>query len=336
VHPRLTRDLPPIGGAYKVTPEDFCVEEIPAYAPSGAGEHTFLQIEKRGLSTHEAVARLARALGADPREGGTAGLKDKQSLARQWISLPRVDPAAALAISVEGVRVIAAERHAHKLRTGHLRGNRFTVKLRGVGPDARERAQAILDRLVAVGLPNYYGEQRFGRGGDNAERARAMLRGAWSSRDRSERRLLLSALQSELFNGVLASRIGSGTHRRALAGDVMQKVESGGIFVCEDPAVDQPRIDRWEIVPTGPMFGPKMRAPAGEPAELEETILREAELSIEDFARAGKLAEGTRRALAVRLGDVAPVTTAPDDSLIFTFSLPSGSYATVLLAEIIG
>jgi tRNA pseudouridine13 synthase len=336
VYPRLTSDLPPVGGAYKVTPEDFCVEEIPAYAPAGVGEHTFLQIEKRGLSTHEAVARLARALGADPREAGTAGLKDKQALARQWISLARVDPAAALEVSVEGVRVIAAERHGNKLRTGHLRGNRFTVKLRGVGEGAHERAQAILDRLVEFGLPNYYGEQRFGRAGDNAERARALLRGQLRVHDRSERRLLLSALQSELFNRVLARRIGASTHRRALAGDVLQKVESGGIFVCEDPAVDQPRIDRWEIVPTGPMFGPKMRAPTGEPAELEATILREAELSIEDFARGGKLAEGTRRALAVRIGDVAPVTAAEDDSLIFTFSLPSGSYATVLLAEIIG
>jgi len=336
VQPRLTSNLPPVGGAYKVTPEDFCVEEIPAYAPSGVGEHTFLQIEKRGLSTHEAVARLARALGADPREAGTAGLKDKQALARQWISLLRVDPAAARAISVEGVRVIAAERHGHKLRTGHLRGNRFTVTLRGVGEGARERAQAILDRLVEFGLPNYYGEQRFGRAGDNAERARGLLRGDVRVHDRSERRLLLSALQSELFNRVLARRLGPGTHRQALAGDVMQKLESGGIFVCEDPTVDQPRIDRWEIVPTGPMFGPKMRAPAGEPAELEADVLREAELSIADFARAGKLAEGTRRALAVRLSDVAPVTAGADDSLIFTFSLPSGSYATVLLAEIIG
>jgi tRNA pseudouridine13 synthase len=247
-----------------------------------------------------------------------------------------VDPAAALAVAVEGVRVLAAKRHAHKLRTGHLRGNRFTVTVRGAGPEALARAQAILDRLATVGLPNYYGEQRFGRAGDNAERARAMLRGKLQVRDRSERRLLCSALQSELFNRVLARRIEAGTHRRALAGDVMQKVESGGIFVCEDPAVDQPRIDNWEIVPTGPMFGPKMRAPGGEPAALEQAVLAEAELSIEDFARAGKLAEGTRRALAVRLSDVAPVTAAPDQSLIFTFSLPSGSYATVLLGEIIG
>ena len=336
MHARLTNELPATGGAFKVTPEDFCVEEIPVYVPTGVGEHTFLWIEKRGLSTHEAVQRLARALGVDAREAGTAGLKDKQALARQWISLPRVEPSAALAVSVEGVKVLSAQRHAHKLRTGHLRGNRFTVAIRGAGEGGEARAQAILDRLVEIGLPNYYGEQRFGRAGDNPERARAMLRGEARVHDRSERRLLLSALQSDLFNRVLARRIAAGTHRRALAGDVMQKVESGGIFVCEDPAVDQPRIDGWEIVPTGPMFGPKMRAPAGEPAALEAEVLREAGMTIEDFAKAGKLAEGTRRALAVRLADVAPVTTREDGALIFTFSLPSGSYATVLLAEIIG
>lgn len=336
MHARLTSDLPPVGGAFKVTPEDFCVEEIPVYAPSGVGEHTFLWIEKRGLSTHEAVGRLARALGADARDAGTAGLKDKQALARQWVSLARVDPAAALAVSVEGVRVLEAKRHAHKLRTGHLRGNRFTIAIRGAAEGGAARAQAILDRLTEIGLPNYYGEQRFGRGGDNAERARALLRGELRVHDRSERRLLLSALQSELFNRVLAQRIAAGTHRRALAGDVMQKVESGGIFVCEDPATDQPRIDSWEIVPTGPMFGPKMRAPAGEPAALEAAVLTEAGLSTGDFARAGKLAEGTRRALAVRIADVAKVTQRPDGALALTFALPSGSYATVLLAEIIG
>ena len=138
----LTPDLPGTGGLHKATPEDFIVDELPAYAPSGEGGHTFLRIEKRGLTTAEAIARLCRALGVSPNEVGAAGQKDRQALTRQWISLPNVDPERALAASAEGVRVLEAARHGHKLRTGHLAGNRFSLTVRGVVPDGARRARA--------------------------------------------------------------------------------------------------------------------------------------------------------------------------------------------------
>src|SRR5262249_35104046 len=143
------------------------------------------------------------------------------------------------------------------------------------------RGQAILAELVRMGMPNFYGEQRFGR--DNVARGRALLKGELRVRDRFERRLLSSALQSSLFNQVLARRMQAGTHRTALAGDVMEKVESGGRFLCTDPVVDQARIDRWEIQPTGPMFGPKMMQPEGDPLALEQAVLAEAGLTLTDF-----------------------------------------------------
>src|SRR5262245_5302680 len=170
-----TRDLPGTGGLHKATPEDFIVDELPAYAPSGEGTHTFLRIEKRGLTTADAVARLARALDVQPKDAGTAGQKDRQALTRQWISLPGVDPERALALTVEGVRVLEAARHGHKLRTGHLAGNRFTLTLRGVVPDGLARARAIVEWLATHGMANYFGQQRFGARGDNAARGKQLL-----------------------------------------------------------------------------------------------------------------------------------------------------------------
>src|SRR5690242_15079779 len=109
------------------SPETFVVEEIPAYEPSGEGEHTYVWIEKRGLTTMDAVKRLARALDTDARDIGYAGLKDRNAVTRQWISVPRVEPERVLAIAEPDLRVLAAKRHGNKLRTGHLRGNRFEV-----------------------------------------------------------------------------------------------------------------------------------------------------------------------------------------------------------------
>jgi tRNA pseudouridine13 synthase len=336
--PRSCLDLAGTGGAYKLTPEDFEVEELPAYLPSGSGDHTFLWIEKRGLTTPEAVQRLAAALGIPAAEAGTAGLKDKQALSRQWVSLPRVPPERALGLELPGVRVLDARRHPHKLRTGHLHGNRFAIVLRGCGPGALARARAVLDRLAGRGLPNYYGEQRFGRDGGNIERARALLAGRLTVRDRRERRLLVSALQSALFNALLRERVAAKTERQALPGDVLAKQPGGGLFVCSDPAVDQPRVDRWEVTPTGPMFGAKMMAPpaGSDPAALEAAVLAESGLTLADFARAGKLAEGTRRVLVIRPDDVTAAAGADPDALRLTFALPAGSYATVLLAEVLG
>jgi len=337
---RLCAQLPGAGGAYKLSPEDFAVEEIPAYAPAGSGEHTFLWVEKRGLTTLEAARRLAAALSADPAGAGTAGLKDKQALARQWISLPRVDPARALALAdtVDGLRVLDARRHPHKLRTGHLRGNRFTVTLRGCASDAAVRASAILDCLAARGLPNFYGAQRFGRDADNAARGRALLCGGGAAvRDRRERRLLASALQSALFNALLRRRVEAATQRRALFGDVLCKTATGGLFLCTDPVADQARIEAWDVQPTGPMFGPKMMAPAlgSEPAILESAVLAEAGLALADFARVGRLAPGSRRPLALRLAEIALAAPAAG-VLTLSFALPAGAYASVLLDEIIG
>ncbi|MCU1277331.1 MAG: tRNA pseudouridine 13 synthase [bacterium] len=337
----LTRDLPGTGGLHKATPEDFIVDELPAYPPSGEGGHTFLRIEKRALTTAEAVARLSRALGAKQNEAGVAGQKDRQALTRQWISLPDVDPARALEAVADGVRVLEAARHGHKLRTGHLHGNRFTLTLRGVVPDAVARAQAIIDRLVENGLANYFGQQRFGARGDNAARGKLLLSSTKGARiNPTERRMLVSAYQSELFNRYLDERIIDWLVDNPLAGDVLKKTDTGGLFTVDDtPAAladAAARLHARAVVVTGPMYGHKfMSPPPGTASRAREDALLAAEgIGAEAFKVLGKLAEGTRRALLVPVAGAAVRAGDTPDALVLEFTLPPGAYATVLIAEV--
>lgn len=336
----LTAELPGTGGTLRAADEDFAVEELPAYEPEGAGAHVFATIEKRGLGTLEAVRRIARALNVRPEDVGTAGLKDRHALTIQRVSLPPpVTPEAVLALSLEGVRVLAAVRHPHKLKTGHLRGNRFRLVVRELAvpvDEAVARARAILARLAEPpGLPNFYGEQRFGAEGDTAELGRALLRGEKTPGGPREKRLYLSALQSELFNSYLEQRMKDGLYARVITGDLLRKLPAGGMFETTDPAVDQPRLAAGELAPTGPMFGVEMRSPTAgtEAAEREAAVLRAAGLEPAAFARVSRLAEGTRRLIGVPLGE--PSAEPAGDALVLSFTLPAGAYATRVAAEIL-
>jgi tRNA pseudouridine13 synthase len=331
--PRLTEGVPGCGGAFKLVPEDFEVEELPAYTPSGEGEHLYLWVEKRGRDTREVVRALAQSLGVPEGEVGVAGMKDRHAVTRQLLSVPsRAEPKLA-GFSLEGVQVLWARRHGNKLRTGHLRGNRFRLRLRNV-KDAGA-ARETLSQLVARGVPNYFGEQRFGRARDNADRGKALLLGQRLPQrpDRFQRKLYLSAFQSHLFNRALAERLRAGTFDRALLGDVLRKEDSGGLFVCESPEVDTPRVAAFEVSPTGPMFGPKMTPAAHGVAQAEAALLAEEGMTLSDFARGGGETEGTRRPYRVRIG--SPELTPEGEDLLLAFELPRGAYATEVLAELL-
>jgi len=167
----------PIAGVYKARPEDFVVEEVPAYAPSGEGEHVLFEIEKRGLSTHEVVSRIARSLGVAPPHIGYAGLKDAQGVTRQWLSVQGVDIERVRTLELRDVLTRSAAPHKNKLRVGHLRGNRFVIKLRDVPEEQHSTVASVLDELSRRGAPNYFGEQRFGVRGDTWRIGRALLLG---------------------------------------------------------------------------------------------------------------------------------------------------------------
>jgi tRNA pseudouridine13 synthase len=336
--PLTTAALPGTGGTAKVSPEDFLVEEVPAYLPSGAGEHLYLWIEKRGLSTSEAVKTIARALGVSDRDVGYAGQKDRKAITRQWISVHT--KSAAPTSDDPNLQILEASRHGNKLRLGHTKGNRFTLTVRGTAPDAAARAQATLAHLAAHGLANFYGVQRFGRKGDNAALGAALLwlgehtELAFAKKDRFLKRLALSALQSELFNRVLTARLNDGLFDEVFVGDVLRKRESGGVFLCTDAVTDRERLHSREIDVTGPMPGNRERpAATGVPREREDRVLAEAGVPREAFAKAGDEAEGARRPFRIPL-DGATAKAVGDDALELSFELPSGSYATRVLAEV--
>ncbi|MCS7166622.1 MAG: tRNA pseudouridine(13) synthase TruD [Gemmatales bacterium] len=333
--PRITADLPGIGGRIRVVPEDFEVEEIPAYEPSGVGEHVYLWVEKRGLAADWLAARLAQALGLDQRSIGMAGLKDRHAVARQWISIPASAEAGLAKVKIPGFTILRVSRHANKLRAGHLRGNRFRIRIREVHPESAQRLPALLERLRNVGLPNYYGEQRFGRHGDTLRIGFDLLRGQSDPRleqRRFLRKLSLSAVQSWLYNRYLAERIRRGWFRQVVLGDVLHQYPQGGLFIAKDIAAEQERFDRREVILTGPIYGRRMLKAQEQAAELEAQILREAGLSLDAFAAFGKLLLGTRRKNVVFVDDLQAQLEGQD--VILTFTLPAGSYATVLLDEI--
>jgi len=333
--PLLTPELPGTAGVIRVVEEDFFVEELPLYAASGEGEHLYLTVEKRGRTTQEVAGELARALGARERDVGTAGLKDKRAVAIQRFSVAtRSPPDAALRLSGPGYRVLAAERHGNKLRPGHLRGNRFRIVVRGVVPDALARAEAIAARLCRVGAANLFGPQRFGKQGDNAALGRALLLGERRTRDRFLRRIALSALQSELFNRCLAARIADGLFETAVNGDVLRKRASGGLFVCEDVALDAPRVASGEVDPAGPLPGHSLFAARGEALRREQAVLADAAVDPASFAAGGDEMQGARRAYRVPPEELR-VEPAGPDALVVSFALPKGSYAVSVLREIV-
>jgi tRNA pseudouridine13 synthase len=316
----------------RTAPEDFLVDEQPLYPPAGAGGHTFVRVEKR-LRTTEAVAHdLARAAGARPQDVGYAGRKDRVAVATQWLSVPDLDPDAALALALPGARVLEAARHPHKLRTGHLRGNRFAIRLRGVDAGALARAQPRLAELLARGLPNRYGDQRFGRAGDNAERARRFCAGELRVRDRRDARFLISAWQAQVFNAVLAAR--SVPLDELEAGDLAIRHDSGGVFSVSDPARERERMRAFEISPTGPVFGPRMTWPGGDVALRERAVMAAHGLDPDALRLPGVRARGARRALRVRPG--APSIDRDGAEVLLRFDLPAGSYATVLIEALFG
>lgn len=332
-------------GVIKQKPEDFVVDELPLYEPSGQGEHLYVRFTKRELTTDAVVRAIARAAQVHPRDVGVPGLKDKVGITTQTISLP-IPPAVRTdasyeervrSIAIEGVTIHDVRKHGNKLRTGHLAGNRFAIVVRDVETARVDEVVKTFERVAREGAPNAFGSQRFGRQGDNAERARSWLRGEWSGpRDGRARRFLWSSLQSAIFNDVLQRRLADGTWTTPLLGDLLQKEDSGGLFLCADVQADGARAGRGEVSPTGPLPGIKMRAPEGAPAELETDVIKKWLGDSFDFAAVRALGDGTRRALRVLVSElhvaVEPGNTGEQRSSVrVNFVLPKGAYATTVL-----
>jgi tRNA pseudouridine13 synthase len=340
--PLLTADLPGIGGRIKHVPEDFEVEEIPAYPPSGEGGFLFLWIEKRDMGAEYFVRQVAKRLDLPPGEVGTAGLKDRRAVTRQMVSVPAEVADRVESLNGDGIQVLAVHRHGNKLRPGHLHGNRFRILIRDVDANAEARLGPLVERIQQFGLPNYYGSQRFGRDGETVRIGLALLKkepppqladGRKANvRNPFLRKLALSAAQSALFNHYLGGRLNDGLLRRVLAGDVMAKWPFGGMFTAEDVVREQERFESRETVTAGPIFGRKTFPAKGEAGEREAAVLAEAGLPQRAFEGFGKLVQGTRRHNIIYLNDLSAIREP--DGVRLGLTLPAGSYATVLLCEL--
>jgi tRNA pseudouridine13 synthase len=396
--PFLTVDFPGIGGVLKERPEDFFVQELPLYEASGEGEHLYCEIEKVGISTFDALHRLSATLNVHPRDIGYAGLKDAQAVTRQLFSIWGVKEEALENLKIEGLTIRWAARHGNKLRLGHLKANRFAVKIRQVNPTDVVKLRPVIDLLQRRGMPNYFGDQRFGRRNDNDLLGAALVRdddaGAlklllgnpdaqsdpppvaearrlfdagdlegsmkhWPRRSGMERRILaryiktgnpsaalrlvdqkvqrlwISALQSRLFNDVTARRIGS--LDQLMNGDLAWKHENGACFRVESAQDEQARCDAFEISPTGPLLGYRLSLPQGEPLRIEQEVFAAAELEPGQFRHVGRdRIKGARRPLRVRPEEVELAGGVDEHGphITIAFTLPPGSFATVLLREI--
>ncbi len=325
-YPRLVA-APAAGGEWVASPETFRVTELPLYPFCGEGEHAALVVEKAGTTTRDLAVAVARRLGLSAAAVGYAGMKDRACVSVQAFTVAGVEEGRAReAFEAEGGRVLSASRHRNKLRLGHLAGNAFRILLRGADPRV---VMGGLEALSASGVPNYYGPQRFGARGDNAAQGLAALQGRVRV-NRWKRDLLVSALQSRVFNEVLASRVEEGTLGRALQGDVLRREDSGGLFVCEDAAVDSARVEAFEVSPTGPMHGGKMVRPAGAVEAAEGSVLAAFGLEEALFRRE----TGSRRPLRVPLRGWA--VEPADDGCWVCFTCPAGAFATSVMREVIG
>lgn len=324
---------PVLAARIRSAPEDFFVEELPAFDASGAGEHLLLTVEKRGMNTAFAAKTIAQWAGVDESAIGHAGLKDRHAVTRQRFSvwIPKKIAPDIAALQSDELRVLEHTWHSRKLPRGALAGNRFVLVLREATGE-RAAIEARLAAIAARGVPNYFGEQRFGRGGGNVQQAVAMFAGRRVKRE--ERSLLLSAARSELFNRVLAARVDAGSWDAALDGEVWMLDGSRSVFGPEVMTPElQARLEAFDLHPTGPLWGE---------GELRSTqAAREVELVAMQGDTATRLRAGLeraglkqeRRALRLRPAELA-WNWCDDGALELRFALPPGCYATTVLREL--
>lgn len=316
---------PPVSGAIRMQVEDFVVDEILPFEPDGEGEHLLLQITKVGQNTGWVAAQLARAANIPAREVSYAGRKDRHAVTTQWFCLripgSKMDDPAAL--MPEGCSLLAHTWHRRKLRPGNLSGNRFQIRVRELAGDR----DALVERLATIagaGVPNYFTEQRFGRGGSPLDPPTPPV-----PRAREARSLWLSAARSALFNRVLAARVTDGSWARALPGELLMLRDSHSHFAWDgvDAAIP-PRVAAGELHPSGPLAGDRGPRASDAVAALEDGILAaHPETVVELVARRMEIA---RRALRVMVPDLS---WELGEDLVLSLRLPPGCYATAVLRE---
>ncbi|QUN04830.1 tRNA pseudouridine(13) synthase TruD [Shewanella yunxiaonensis] len=310
--------------------EDFLVQELLPFAPTGEGEHHLLHIRKSGLNTAAVAEMLAKFAGVHPKEVTFAGQKDKNAVTEQWfgIRIPGKETPDWQQLNADNLQVLASHRHSKKLRIGALTGNRFTLILRELSDpdDVQKRLQQIREH----GVPNYFGEQRFGHQGGNITKAREMLAGR-KVKDRNKRSLYLSALRSMLFNAVTSTRLSQ--HSQALlAGDCVMLAGSNSFFVAEQwDEVLKRRLAEQDIQLSAPLWGRGTPLCTGDALAFESRVLEAYADDLKGLEDVGLSQE--RRPLF--LCPQAMSWSLIPEGLKVSFVLPAGAYATSVLREVL-
>jgi len=335
--PYITKDIPGIGGKIKSRPEDFVVDEVPAYPPVGYGPHLYVNLTKRMQTTRDIQIKLAQIFNLNPDQIGKAGLKDKRSVSTQTFSVlyDNDDPVSSdLSEKIEeelDIKVNWLKRHTNKLRAGHHKGNLFQIIIRDItvnGEELHNLIEQISSFIHKSGVPNFYGTQRIGEFGENVISGFYILKGKKRIKDRWLRRFLISSLQSYLCNRYLVKRMDIGLSEKLVRGDVAKKHDTGGLFHVEDSDLETIRFMNKEISFTAPIYGYKMKRAKDDAAQIEDGLMNQIGISLQDLRKFG--IKGTRR-----IGRLIPNidTKVEEDGVKLSFSLPKGGYATTILRE---
>ncbi len=336
---------------FKQTPRDFVVEEIPLYDFSGEGEHIVMFVRKKNISTMEMVGIFARFLGVKNRDIGYAGLKDKHAMTKQYISINKQHEEALERFEHDGIKILSKTYHNNKIRIGHLKGNRFYIKLKKVNPTSAIKIDEAIKKISQNGMPNYFGYQRFGNDGNNHIDGEKIAKGEKRERNPKIKKLLINAYQSHLFNMWLSRRLEINTlianfeakeleallnmsqeqisklkeqkHPfKLLDGDIMEHYPHGRLFDFDGSEDDLERFNSRNISVTGLLCGKKVK--------MSSSLAGEVEKDYDDEINA----DGARRYGWVYPEDIEGRFNKVEAQYELNFTLPKGSYATVLIEEI--
>jgi tRNA pseudouridine13 synthase len=322
---------------FKHSPRDFVVDEIPLYDFSGEGEHLVIKVRKKSLSTWEMLSRIANELDIKIRDIGYAGMKDKHAMTTQYISVLKIYEEKIDAMSIDGIKVLEKQYHNNKIRTGHLKGNRFFIRLKKVTPADAKKIEQAIKHLAKDGMPNYFGFQRFGNDLDNHITGKAIIDGTHKERNKKLRTLMINAYQSDLFNQWLDKRLVFMQDRRQegntegiytdsplgfVKGDIAMHYPQARAFKVEDPEADAHRIDEHAIVVSGLLAGKKSIRAEGIAYELEK------EFDVQTTV------DGARRLAWIYPEAIETNYRSVDGWMELHFTLQKGSYATVLIEQI--
>ncbi len=342
----------PISFHFRQNPRDFVVDEVPLYEFSGEGEHLVLHMRKKNLATWDAIGMIANHLGINAREIGYAGLKDKNALTKQYISILKKHEEKLESFKHENIKFLERTYHNNKIRLGHLKGNRFFIRLKKVNPTAAKKLSEALKMIKKDGMPNFFGYQRFGADGNNYKVGEAILKGKRKERNVKLKRLYINAFQSHMFNLWLSRRLEinslvSSFEPAALCdvlnmpedviaalkvqehpfkifkGDVLKHYPHGSPFEYEGEERDMERVNEKDVVPTGLLLGKRSRRASGLAGEIEK-----------EYDMDYKQVDGDRRYAWVYPEDVEYEYKENEAWFEMHFTLPKGCYATVLIEEL--